>query len=161
MLSNSVTLAQLIEMEQGQVNSLPLDLIEMLLEEVAEQKAVIKAADDKLFRTLDHRFAEKAAQARKEAGKDTGTVTIDIGDGRTVKADLPKRVSWNQDKLAEAETKLRNVWEEDPAEYIVIERKVAESKFTAWPKSIQALFTPARTVGTGKPSYELVRETAQ
>lgn len=158
---NRVTLAQLIEMDRGQVDSLSLDLIEMLLEEVAEQKAFVKNADEKLFGTLDRRFSQKAAEARKADDRDTGTVTIDAGHGWRVKADLPKRVSWSQPLLAEAESKLRDQWEEDPAEYIITERKVAESKYNAWPKSIQRLFAPARTVGTGKPSYELVREAAE
>lgn len=160
-MRNSVTLAQLNEMDAGQVDSLPLDLIETLLEEVAEQKMFIKNVDDKLFRSLDRRFAEKAATARKADGRDTGTVTIPAGGGYLVKADLPKKVTWNQDRLADAEDKLRNQWEEDPADYITLERKVAESKYTAWPKSIQRLFAPARTVSTGKPSYELVREVAE
>lgn len=159
-MSNRVTLAQLIEMDRGQVDNLSLDLIEMLLEEVAEQKAFVKSADEKLFGTLDRRFRQKAAEARKADDRDTGTVTLTL-DGWRVKADLPKRVTWLQSALADAEVKLREVWEEDPAEYIITERKVAESKYNAWPKSIQRLFEPARTVGTGKPSYELVREAAE
>lgn len=159
-MSNRVTLAQLIEMDRGQVDNLPLDLIEMLLEEAAEQKAFVKNADEKLFGTLDRRFSQKAAEARKADDRDTGTVTLTL-DGWWVKADLPKRVTWLQSALADAEVKLREVWEEDPAEYIITERKVAESKYNAWPKSIQRLFEPARTVGTGKPSYELVREAAE
>jgi len=160
MISNSVTLAQLVEMDAQQVDNLPLDLIEMLLEEVAGQKAFVKSADDKLFSTLDRRFASKAAEARRADNRDTGTVHIILAGWR-VKADLPKRVTWSQPALADAEAKLRDLWEEDPAEYIITERKVAESKYNAWPKSIQRLFAPARTVGTGKPSYELVREAAQ
>ena len=44
---------------------------------------------------------------------------------------------------------------EDPENYVGIEIKVAESKYTAWPPGIRDLFEPARTLKTGKPSYKL------
>ena len=44
---------------------------------------------------------------------------------------------------------------EDPAEYVTIAMKVAERAYSAWPESIRSAFTPARTVGAGKPSYRI------
>jgi hypothetical protein len=63
-------------------------------------------------------------------------------------------VEWNQQRLAAAIETLRS-WGENPSDYVTIEAKVPESRFTAWPPKLQALFQPARTVGTGRPSYSL------
>ena len=61
---------------------------------------------------------------------------------------------WDQPQLAAAIATLRG-WGEDPADYVATEIKVPESRFTAWPPTHPALFQPARTVGTGRPSYAL------
>ena len=42
-------------------------------------------------------------------------------------------------------------WGEDPADYVTTEIRVPESRFTAWPPRIRAVFEPARTVATGNP----------
>src|SRR5690606_8814106 len=45
------------------------------------------------------KYGDRAHATRQAAGKDTGTVRFDDG-AVTVIADLPKRVDWDQDKLA-------------------------------------------------------------
>jgi hypothetical protein len=74
--------------------------------------------------------------------------------GFEITADLPKRVEWDQARLAGAVETIRG-WGEDPADYVATEVKVPEGRFAAWPPKLQALFRPARTVGTGRPSYSL------
>ena len=56
--------------------------------------------------------------------------------------------------MAEALATLR-AWGESPADYVTTEVSVPESRFTAWPPRIRALFEPARTVAAGRPSYTL------
>ncbi len=51
-------------------------------------------------------------------------------------------------------------WGEDPADYVTTEIRVPESRFTAWPPRIRAVFEPARTVATGRPSYSLEQKDA-
>jgi hypothetical protein len=46
------------------------------------------------------RYAEQAARLRHQQGKDTGTVRFEDGDV-TVVAELPKRIDWDQNALAE------------------------------------------------------------
>ena len=154
-MTNRVNMAQLREMTADQAARLPVDQIAMLLEDLAEAKATVKASDDLLHGALNYRYAERAALAREAQGKNTDTVSLDDGDF-TIRADLPKRVEWDQQKLAEAVEAIRS-WGEKPEDYVTIEVKVAESRFTAWPPAIQALFEPARTVGAGRPTYKVER----
>lgn len=154
-MTNRVNLAQLREMTAEQAARLPVDQIAMLLEDLAEAKAALKQSDDLLHAALNYRYAERAALVREAQGKNTGTVSLDDGEF-TIRADLPKRVEWDQQKLAQAVETIRS-WGEKPEDYVSIEVKVAESRFTAWPQSIRAIFEPARTVGAGRPTYKVER----
>ena len=153
-ISNRVTLAQLNKMESAEVNSLPVDQIAMLLEDVAEREACTKRAKDKLTATLASRYSAPAQIKRKATGKDTGTVHLVDGDF-DVKADLPKDVKWDQAALAALQVTIRDAWKRDPAEYIKATFTVEEKKYEAWPSDLRALFTPARTLGVGKPKFDL------
>jgi len=82
-----------------------------------------------------------------------GTSHIEEG-GVDVTVTIPKRVKWDQDKLNSAVETIKG-WGENPADYVDIEIKVAERKYDAWPPAIRDLFTPARTVETGKPKIDL------
>lgn len=157
-MSNRVTLAQLREMTGEQVAILPVDQIAALLEDVAELKADAKRLDDLLHQGMFARYADRAAELRRAEGKDTGTASIPDGDF-VVKADLPKKVEWDQAKLREAEDTVRS-WGEDPAQYLTAVLSVPESRFTAWPYAIKRVFAPARTLGTGRQTFKLVRRAA-
>ena len=152
-MNNRATLAQLRDMTHEQASSLPIEQIAMLLEDLAEQKASLKLCEDMLHGALNFRYAMRAAIARDTAGKNTGTVSIEDGDF-VIRADLPKKVEWDQAKLAQAIEAIES-WGEKPGDYVTIEVKVAESRYTAWPPAIRAVFEPARTVGTGKPTYKV------
>lgn len=154
-MSNRVTLAQLRDMTGEQAATLPIDQIAALLEDVADQKASLKGLEDLLNTALATRYGEQAAMLRRGEGKNTGTVSI--GDGEfVIKADLPKKVEWDQARLREAETVVRS-WGEDPAQYLSAVLSVPESRYNAWPESIRKVFEPARTVGTGRPTFKIER----
>lgn len=154
-MTNRCTLEQLREMTAEQAARLPIDQIAALLEDAADAKAALKQSDDLLHAALNYRYAERAALAREAQGKIVGIVTLAEGD-YDIRAELPKRVEWDQGKLAHAIEAIRS-WGEKPEDYVAIEVKVAESRFTAWPPAIRALFEPARTVGTGKPTFKVER----
>lgn len=160
-MSNRTTLAQLVEMPREKVATLPLEQIAMLLEDLAAERARLALIDGMLAHDLNRRFADKAQQLRRAENKDSGTVTLLTLDGFKVKADLPKKVDWDQASLRDAVKKIES-WGEDPRHYVSIEIKVSEAKFNAWPPSIRDVFMPARTVSAGKPSYKLetIKEAA-
>jgi hypothetical protein len=111
--------------------------------------------DNTLDAALDHRYGQRARQARAAEAKDTGTVRFN-DNGFTVVAELPKRVKWDQRRLKELVDLISSSWGEDPADYVKIKFEVSERAYEAWPARLKELFTPARTVETGKPSYELL-----
>ncbi|GGC63840.1 hypothetical protein GCM10011504_47560 [Siccirubricoccus deserti] len=157
-MSNRTTLAQLRGMDAERAARLPVDQLALLLEEVGELKADTKGLADLLHDALHTRFGSAAAAARRAEGKDTGRVRL-AEDGFEVVADLPKRVEWDQPRLAVAVATIRG-WGEDPADYVAIESRVPESRFLAWPPRIRAVFEPARTVAAGRPSYTLEKKDA-
>lgn len=153
MTSNRCTLAQLREMPADQVADLPVEQIAALLEDAADLTADAKMCADKLHLALVVRYADKANAARKAAGKDAGTVTLADG-GFAIRADLPRKVEWDQDKLAAA-VKVVEGWGEKPTDYVKVALAVPESKWNAWPESIRKVFEAARTVSTGRPTYKV------
>jgi len=152
-MTNRTTLAQLREMDAAQAARLPVEHLAMLLEDVAALKADAKHLADLLHDALHARYGVPAAVARRADGRDTGRVRI-TDDGFAVIADLPKKAAWDQPKLAAAVATIVS-WGEEPADYVTTEIRVPESRFTAWPPRIRAVFEPARTVATGRPSYAL------
>ncbi len=155
-MSNRTTLAQIREMDTGQVAQLPIDHLVLLADDVAELKADIKQVGDKFAAALHARFGDQAAATRRIEGKDTGRVRL-VADGVEIVADLPKRTEWDQARLRDAVAVLRG-WGEDPADYVAVEMSVPESRYAAWPPRIRALFESARTVGTGRPTYTLTQK---
>ena len=105
--------------------------------------------------TEQERLKRKWASVEAVVGsdKDTGRVRL-TENGCEIIADLAKKVSWDQSRMAEALATL-HAWGESPADYVTTEVSVPESRFTAWPPRIRALFEPARTVAAGRPSYSL------
>ena len=156
MTSNRTTLADLRSMDVAQLAALPIDHLALLADDVATLKADAKTLGDKLATALHSRFGDQAAVARRTEGKDTGRVRL-LVDGFEIIADLPKRTEWGQAQLRDGVATLRG-WGEDPADYVAIEMSVPESRYVAWPPRIRALFEPARTVGTGRPSYTLTQK---
>jgi len=152
-MTNRTNLAQLREMDAAQAARLPVDHLAMLLEDVAALKADAKHLADLLHDALHARYGDPAAAVRRAEGKDTGRVRI-ADNGFAVIADLSKKAAWDQPKLADAVATIRE-WGEDPADYVTTEIRVPESRFTAWPPRIRAVFEPARTVAPGRPSYAL------
>ena len=63
-----------------------------------------------------------------------------------VSFDVPKKVEWNQDFLAEKYKEIGKT----AFEYIDVKYSVKESKYKAWPEAIKKEFDKARTVSEGK-----------
>jgi len=137
----------------AEIAALPVELLAILQREIDERLKQGKAMKSRFDAALEHRYASRAAEKRQRATKDTGIVRFVDGDF-TVVADLPKRIDWDQDRLAEMVTRIREAGD-DPAEYVDLSYKVAERKYAAWPDAIRAGFEPARTVRTGTLKIEI------
>ena len=144
---NTPSVDDMLNMPAGDLAQMPVDLLAALQAELTYAAQQAKSATARLNTALEVRYATRAAEARRACGKDTGTVRLADGD-YTVVADLPKRVDWDQEKLAAMVARIRAA-EDNPAQYVDITIKVPERKYTAWPDAIREGFEPARTVRTG------------
>ena len=138
----------------GEIAALPPDQLVLLADEAAEALERARRVKDRLDGALDLKYGARACAARVAGGKATGTVRIQDGTFVVI-ADLPKRVKWDQTRLAEAIEIIRRDWNDDPTAYVRTELKVAETAYGSWPAAIRGLFEPARTVETGKPTYRI------
>ena len=152
-MSNRIRLDEIRAMPVGDIAALPAEQLALLQEDAEAAFTAAKSLKDWLDGAIGLRFGERAHVARRDAGKDTGTVRL-VEDGVIVVADLPKRVEWDQAQLAAVVERIRAEGD-DPTEYLDIAFKVPERKFTAWPAAIRAAFEDARTVRTGKPVFKL------
>lgn len=121
--ANSPTIDDLPGLGLQDIAQLPVELLAILQRDVDERIKRDKAAKARLDGALTVRYATRAAEIRQAAGKDTGTIRFIDGDF-TVVADLPKRVDWDQDRLAAMVERIRAVGD-DPAQYVDIAFKVA------------------------------------
>ncbi len=142
-------------MSVSELAVLPAATLSNLKTEIEQVLEEAQRLDDKLNAALDYRYGPRARQARAALEKDTGTVRFD-DNGFIVVADLPKRVKWDQQRLKEVVELIRSGWGENPAEYVKVKFEVSERAYEAWPARLKQLFAGARTVETGRPSYDLL-----
>ncbi len=153
-IPNHITLEDIYRMPVGEIAALPAEQLAMLKEAADQQLKQAKTVADWLDGAISLKYADHAAEYRRDAGKDTGTIRFEDG-GVTVIADLPKRIDWDQSLLAQIAENIASAGE-DPAEFIDTTLKVPERKYGALPESWRKGFEPARTVKTGKPKFRLV-----
>jgi hypothetical protein len=152
--ANTPTVDDLPGLGLQDIAQLPVELLAILQRDVDERIKRDKAAKARLDGALTVRYATRAAEERQAHGKDTGTIRFDDGDF-TIVADLPKRVDWDQEKLAQIAANIAHSGE-DPAEFIDTKLSVSERKYGALPESWRAGFEPARTVRPGTLKIEIV-----
>ena len=155
-IPNTITLDALRHMAVGDIAALPSEELARLQADADAALRDAKGLRDWLDGAIALKYSDRAAQARHEAGRDTGTVRFADGPV-TVVSELPKKVDWDQDKLAELVERIRAEGD-DPDAYVDVSLKVPERKYTAWPPAIRSAFETARTVRTGKPTFRLVRD---
>jgi hypothetical protein len=137
----------------GEIADMPPDLLFVLQEVATFETARIKRLKDRFEAALAQRYGAATEAERSAQGKTSGTVRIEE-DGIVVIADLPKKVSWDQDRLAAMAARIRAAGD-DPTEYLEIAYRVSECRFGAWPEALREGFATARSETTGKPVFRL------
>jgi hypothetical protein len=150
---NRPTLDSLRHLPVGDIIALPAEHLALLQAEAREAVEAAKRMQDWIEAAITLRYEQRAIGARAAAGKDTGTVRFDDGEVE-VTAELPKRVEWDQRRLADLAEQIR-AGGEDPGEYLEVSFKVPERAYVAWPERIRQAFEPARTVRTGRQTFRL------
>jgi len=159
-LPNRPSLDAARHMAVGELLALPAEHLAILQEDARAGLDAANRMRDWIEGTIALRYEQRAVGARAAVGKDTGTVRFQ-DDTVEVVVDLPKRVDWDQPRLAALAEQIR-AGGEDPGQYFEVSFKVSERAYTAWPDRLRAAFEPARTVRAGKPTYRLsiLSETA-
>jgi hypothetical protein len=156
MTLNSITLDAIRAMPIGDIAALPADQLAVLQDNADAALKSAKTLKDWLDGAIAQKFGERAREARAALAKDTGIVRFTDG-AVTIVADLPKKVEWDQPKLAVLVETIRAAGE-DPSQYVEISLSVSERAYGAWPDAIRRTFEPARTLKTGKPTFRLLRD---
>ena len=144
---NTPSVDDMLNMPTGELAQMPVEMLASLQAELAEARKRLNTLTARFNSALEVRYATRAAEARRSCGKDTGTVRLVDGD-YTVVADLPKRIDWNQEKLAHIAANIAQSGE-DPTEFIDTRLTVSERKYSALPEAWRKGFEPARTVKVG------------
>ncbi len=152
-ISNRITLDDLRTMPVGEIAALPGDHLALLKGEADEAQRTTRTLCDWLDGAIALKYGDRAQEARRIEGKDTGSIRLQDG-AVTVIADMPKKVDWNQAMLATLVERIRADGA-DPAEYVDVAFNVPERKYSAWPAHIRETFEPARSVRNGKPKFRL------
>jgi hypothetical protein len=150
---SALTPDQVLAIPAGDLAASTPETLFQLKSDAADRLTRAKAIAERIDQALDLKYAARARALRLAAGKDTGAVHFDDGAVR-ITADLPKKVEWNQARLAQLARQIAANGD-DPAEYVEVTYRVSETKFNAWLESIRSAFLPARTVRTGKPAFRL------
>lgn len=151
---NHITLDALVRLPMSEIVALPAVELGRLQKEAEDALRKAKLTVAWLDGALNQKYAERAKVARADAGKDFGVVRL-TDDGVTVVADIDKRVEWDESQLSALMERIAADGE-NPRDYVEVSLRVSERKYAAWPPHIRRVFEPARTVRTGKESFELI-----
>ena len=131
------------------------ELIELL--EFAEAK---KSEHDSIIKKLKNEIATRKQPEidRAYSAKDEpyGDVSIEVS-GKVLKFTRPKKVDWNQTRLAELAKQIADDGA-DPKEYVDVEYNVPEKRWSVWGSNIRSHFEDARTVTPGNLSIKIVEK---
>lgn len=137
--------------------SMTLDDLEAALQHAGDAEEYWKGINKQLAAEIGRRFKEQAVAAVRAKDDPFGSATLDLG-AFILKADLPKKVEWDQQKLHAIAGVIRGEWNEDPAQYIDTDLSISEKTFKAWPETLQAKFADARTTKEGTLKLSLERK---
>ena len=151
--TTTFTPEQVLATPAGTLAQQPAELLFSFKNSAADLLTDAKSLCDHIDQAIDFKWNERARFLRHEVDKDTGIVHFDDGNVR-ITADLPKKIEWDQTRLAEIARRISESGE-DPKQYVEITFRVSETKFNAWPDTLKSSFNAARTVKTGKPPYRL------
>jgi hypothetical protein len=121
----------------------------------AELKA-LKTKKDKLTKMVSDLIQSDIKDQIGANDYGCGTATIETEEFK-LKAVVSRKVTWNQDKLADIHERIKASGE-NPLEYLKVKYDVHETKFKNWPSVIQDEFLDARTVEPSTPALKIERK---
>lgn len=144
---------QIVDQGVTAITALPAEELQSLHINLQTAQRQIKQAVDLVNAALDQRYGEQAAAERRASGKDFGVCHLTDGLLR-ITVEQPKRVAWDQQKLAALAARIAAAGE-NVSDFVDVEYSISESRYTNWPSTLKEQFADARTVKPGKPSYRI------
>ncbi|MBI5920961.1 MAG: hypothetical protein HY847_04835 [Betaproteobacteria bacterium] len=146
-----LSVSQIVELPHQHLQELDITLNELA--------TWVKQARERVNTALEQRYGEQGRATLLDSGRDFGVSHLTDGPLR-ITFELPKRVAWDQKRLAEIAERIVGAGER-VQDYMDIDLAVSESRFNNWPPTLKEQFATARTVKPGKPSFRLafVQET--
>jgi hypothetical protein len=155
MTALTITPTTLPDLSVSQIAVLSQQELQELDISLAMLASWVKVSRDRMNAALEQRYGEQARAGLLESGRDFGVMHLSDGDLR-VTFELPKRVSWDQKRLAEIAERIVAAGER-VQDYMEADLSVSESRFNNWPPALKEQFTAARTVKPGKAAFRLAR----
>lgn len=144
---------QIVDQGVTAITALPPEELQSLHINLQTAQRQIKQAVDLVNAALDQRYGEQAAAERRASGKNFGVCHLTDGPLR-ITVEQPKRVTWDQQKLAALAARIAAAGE-NVGDFVDVEYSISESRYTNWPSTLKEQFADARTVKPGKPSYRI------
>ncbi|WP_422137669.1 hypothetical protein [Endozoicomonas sp. ALC020] len=116
--------------------------------------AQLQVQKDWLESVIAYKYVFKASQIRAKLQQEFGEISFE-DEGVGVLVDLPREVSWDQQKLKTIAQRIQEQGE-DPSEFLDVHYSVPQGKFDLWPQEIRRSFEPALQVKPGRCTYRLV-----
>lgn len=123
------------------------------LNKISAIEETLKIKKSNIKNQILEAYKTRITEALKEKPEPYGSVSF-TSDGVKLKIDTPKKVSWDQEKLAAIVNEIVASGH-IAADYVDIEYNVPESKYKAWPSDIKNEFIKARTIEPGNAKVEL------
>jgi hypothetical protein len=152
-LPPQIDIATIKHMPIGDIMKMKPAILLTLVRQAEDDLRRATMVKDWLHGILVEKYKDQAHNVRQQLGKDTGTIRIEE-DGVMVVANLPKKVEWDQKKLAEIIEKLTaEGW--NIQQLATQTFKVSERQFNELPSGVRAMFEEARTIKVGKQTFKL------
>lgn len=153
-MSEPITIKDAIHLPIGQIAALPSEQLYQLLSEATEAANRTKRVKQWIDSAIGIKYQERIIAKRQRLDKETGAINIEDGDYQLT-TNIPKKISWDQAKLATALAQLA-ARGEDPSDYVQVEYKISENNYKAWPQWARDIIDDARTFDKGKPTFKIV-----
>ncbi|MBO7453847.1 MAG: sigma-70 family RNA polymerase sigma factor [Alphaproteobacteria bacterium] len=138
-------------MNTKELSSLEVFDLADLSDQVAKLLSHAKELKEKLDDALNLRFSETVKENLRLENKDTGTTKF-IENGFQIIAEVPKKVTWDSQKIEEI---IKTIPESHRRDYIKTTYSIDERRYANFSYEYQQLFKPARTVTPGKTKFQI------
>lgn len=141
-------------MPEAEVASMDPAVLSTLTRQVEDEIRRANLLKDWLHTILKRKYEIRAQEMRQAQGLDMGTVNLD-DNGYKISVTLPKRIEWDQDRLAGIIEKLASEgWNLN--QIAKVEYKVSERQLNNLPGGVKAMLEQARTIKPGKITFKII-----